>query len=46
MELYDAGGRLVWLQTEPLDLPAPPGLEWMTQEQLEGYYLLFSDENQ
>ncbi len=44
MQLDSAGrdGRvLVWLVDEPLDLPAPPGLEWMTPEQLDGYYLLY-----
>lgn len=32
-----------WLVDEPLDLPTPPGLEWLTAEQLDGYYLLYAD---
>ncbi|MDQ6874937.1 MAG: hypothetical protein M3042_07765 [Actinomycetota bacterium] len=38
----DSNGRVLsWLVDEPLDLPAPPGMEWMTPEQLVGYYLLY-----
>ena len=35
------GRVLAWLVDEPLDLPAPPGLEWMTPEELDDYYLLY-----
>lgn len=41
MEIYDSERALVWLETEPLDLPSPVGLDWMTKEELAGYYLLF-----
>jgi len=44
MYLSTAGGDgrvLAWLVDETLDLPVPPGLEWMTPEQLDGYYLLY-----
>ncbi len=38
----DNGGRLLgWFVDEPLDLPTPPGLEWMTPDELDGYYLLY-----
>lgn len=30
-----------WLVDELLDLPVPAGMEWMSAEQLEGYYLLY-----
>ncbi|MEP6696416.1 MAG: hypothetical protein ABJA34_05990 [Pseudonocardiales bacterium] len=30
---------LAWLVDEPLDLAIPPGLHWMTPEELDGYYL-------
>ncbi len=44
MQLYECDGdgrMLAWLLDEPLDLPAPPGLEWLTPEQLDGTYLLY-----
>lgn len=34
---------LVWLLDEPLDLPVPAGLEWMSADELDGYYLLYRD---
>jgi len=34
-------GVLAWLLDSPLDMPCPPGLEWMTPDQLDCYYLLF-----
>jgi hypothetical protein len=36
-------GTLSWLLNTLLDTPCPPGLEWMTPDELDGYYLLFSD---
>jgi hypothetical protein len=36
-------GVLAWLIDSPLDMPPPPGLEWMTPDELDGYYLLFDD---
>lgn len=42
--LFDAEGDgqvLSWFIDEPLDLSTPPGLEWMTPGQLDGYYLLY-----
>lgn len=44
MQLYecdDDGQTLAWLLDEPLDLPTPPGLEWLTPEQLDGTLLLY-----
>lgn len=39
----DEDSVFAWLVDEPLDLPAPPGLDWLTDEQLDGCYLLFAD---
>jgi hypothetical protein len=41
LDSEDDGRILTWLIDEPLDLPNPPGLEWMTPEELDGYYLLY-----
>jgi hypothetical protein len=34
---------LAWLIDSPLDMPPPPGLEWMTPDELDVYHLLFDD---
>lgn len=38
-----SGGVLSWLLDSPLGLPCPLALEWMTSDELDGYYLLFDN---
>jgi hypothetical protein len=42
MWIEQHGTVMVWFLDEPLDLQAPPGLEWMTAEELDGYHLLYA----
>lgn len=43
MQLHDGNDDRIfaWLVDVPLDLPTPPGMEWMTSEQIDGTYLLY-----
>jgi hypothetical protein len=43
MWVEESCGVLSWLIDSPLDMPAPTGMEWMTPDELDGYYLLFAD---